>query len=162
MKSLDYLNLDANKVADVVKGLSRLLADFQVYYANLRNFHWNVQGSNFYALHAEFERLYDDAAEKADEIAERLLQLDVTPEHRPSKYLQVAQLKELDVVHCGQECLTHVLEMLKTIMAQERVVMAAADEAGDESSNALMSDFLREQEKLVWMLTATLAKDCNK
>ena len=52
--------------------------------------------------------------------------------------------------------------MVKTIMAQERAVIAAADEAGDESSNALMSDFLREQEKLVWMLTATLAKDCNK
>ena len=86
----------------------------------------------------------------------------MTPEHRPSKYLQVAQIQELDVVHCGQECLTHVLEMVKTLMAQERAVMAAAAEAGDESSNALMSDYLREQEKLVWMLTATLTKDCSK
>ena len=124
MKNLNYTGLDAAKVQPVAEALAILLADFQVYYANLRNFHWN--------------------------------------EHRPSKYLQVAQLKELDVVHCGQECLTHVLEMVKTIMAQERAVIAAADEAGDESSNALMSDFLREQEKLVWMLTATLAKDCNK
>ena len=161
MKNLNYTGLDAAKVQPVAEALAVLLADFQVYYANLRNFHWNVKGSNFYALHAEFERLYDDAAEKADEIAERLLQLDVTPEHRPSKYLQVAQIKENEVVHCGQECLTQVLEMLKTIMAQERVVMAAA-EAGDEASNALMSDYIREQEKLVWMLTATLAKECSK
>lgn len=162
MKNLIYTGLDAAKVQPVAKALEVLLADIQVYYANLRNFHWNVQGSNFYALHAEFERLYDGAAEKADEVAERLLQLDVTPEHRPSKYLQVSQIAELDVVHCGIECLTQVLEMVKTLIAQERVVMAAAQEAGDETTNALMSDFLREQEKLVWMLTATLAKDCAK
>ena len=162
MKNLNYTGLDAAKVQPVAEALAVLLADFQVYYANLRNFHWNVQGTNFYPLHAEFERLYDDAAEKADEVAERLLQLDVTPEHRPSKYLQVSQIQELDVVHCGQECLTHVLEMVKTLMAQERAVMATAAEAGDESSNALMSDYLREQEKLVWMLTATLTKDCSK
>ena len=157
MKNLNYTGLDAAKVQPVADALAVLLADFQVYYANLRNFHWNVQGSNFYALHAEFERLYDDAGEKADEIAERLLQLDVTPEHRPSKYLQVSQIKENEVVHCGQE-----FDMVKTLIAQERAVMAAADEAGDESSNALMSDYLREQEKLVWMLTATLAKECSK
>ncbi len=162
MKNLNYTGLDAAKVQPVADALAVLLADFQVYYANLRNFHWNVQGSNFYALHAEFERLYDDAAEKADEIAERLLQLDVTPEPRPSKYLQVAQIKENEMVHCGQECLTQVLDMVKTLIAQERAVIAAADEAGDESSNALMSDYLREQEKLVWMLTATLAKECSK
>ena len=162
MKNLSYTGLDAAKVQPVADALAVLLADFQVYYANLRNFHWNVQGSNFYALHAEFERLYDDAAEKADEIAERLLQLDVTPEHRPSKYLQVAQIKENEMVHCGQECLTQVLDMVKILIAQERAVMVAADEAGDESSNALMSDYLREQEKLVWMLTATLAKECSK
>ena len=52
--------------------------------------------------------------------------------------------------------------MVKILIAQERAVLAAADEAGDESSNALMSDYLREQEKLVWMLTATLAKECSK
>ena len=118
MKNLNYTGLDAAKVQPVADALAVLLADFQVYYANLRNFHWNVQGSNFYALHAEFERLYDDAAEKADEIAERLLQLDVTPEHRPSKYLQVAQIKENEMVHCGQECLTQVLDMVKTLIAQ--------------------------------------------
>lgn len=162
MKNLTYTGLDAAKVQPVAKALEVLLADIQVYYANLRNFHWNVRATNFYALHEEFERLYDGAAEKADEVAERLLQLDVTPEHRPSKYLQVSQIAELDVVHCGVECLTHVLEMVKTLIAQERVVMAAAQEAGDEATNALMSDFLREQEKLVWMLTATLVKDCDK
>ena len=40
MKTLEYLNLNENSVANVVVGLQNLLADFQVYYTNLRGFHW--------------------------------------------------------------------------------------------------------------------------
>ena len=83
-----YLGLDENKVQPVVKGLAQLLADFQVFYANLRGLHWNVKGKRFFSLHAKYEELYNDAAEKVDEIAERLLQLGATPENRFSEYLK--------------------------------------------------------------------------
>ena len=90
MSTLNYTLLDAQKVQPVVSALRQLLADVQVYYTNLRDFHWNVQGTNFYNLHVEFERLYDGIATKADDIAERLLQLGETPEHRYSEYLKVS------------------------------------------------------------------------
>ena len=45
--------------------------------ANLRNFHWNVKGHGFFVLHSKYEELYNDAAEKVDEVAERILQLVV-------------------------------------------------------------------------------------
>ncbi len=44
MNTLKYLGLNSEKVAPVVKALSQLLADYQVFYANLRGFHWNVRG----------------------------------------------------------------------------------------------------------------------
>ena len=66
MKTLDYLNLDEKKVTDVVKGLNLLLANLQVYYTNLRGFHWNIKGKGFFTLHAKFEELYNDTAEKID------------------------------------------------------------------------------------------------
>ncbi len=154
MKSLDYLNLDANKVADVVKGLSRLLADFQVYYANLRGFHWNIKGDGFFTLHAKFEELYNDAANKVDEIAERILQLDSTPEHRYSKYLSVSTVKETDVIHSGHKAVAHILDTLKEIIRQERALIQTASEANDEVTVALLDDYLKGQEKTVWMLVA--------
>ena len=85
MNTLSYLGLDENKVQPVVKGLAQLLADFQVFYANLRGLHWNVKGKRFFSLHAKYEELYNDAAEKVDEIAERLLQLGATPKNRFSE-----------------------------------------------------------------------------
>ena len=162
MSTLNYTLLDAQKVQPVVSALRQLLADVQEYYTNLRDFHWNVQGTNFYNLHAEFERLYDGIATKADDIAERLLQLGETPEHRYSEYLKVSQVKEAEVTHCGHSALTQVLETEKQLIAQERVVLAAAQEAGDEATCAMVSDWLREQEKLIWMLVATLKQECSK
>ena len=64
MKTLDYLQLNASATDNVVKSLQQLLADFQVYYTNLRGFHWNIQGPDFFVLHSKFEDLYNDAADK--------------------------------------------------------------------------------------------------
>ena len=156
MKTLDYLNLDEKKVAGVVEGLSQLLADFQVYYTNLRGLHWNVRGKGFFTLHAKYEQLYNDAAEKVDEIAERLLQLGATPESRFSEYLKVSEVKESQIVHCGCSGLTQVLDTLKVLIRKERKLVSLASEAGDEVTVALMDDYLQGQEKLVWMLVAEL------
>ena len=95
MKTLDYLHLNEKKVADVVSALHQLLADFQVHYTNLRGFHWDIKGHGFFVLHGKFEDMYNDAAEKVDEIAERILMLGGTPENKFSEYLKVAKVKEI-------------------------------------------------------------------
>lgn len=48
MRTLEFLGLDEKKVQYVVKELSVLLADLQVYYSNLRGFHWDVKGHGFF------------------------------------------------------------------------------------------------------------------
>lgn len=73
MKTIDVIGLNAEKSARVAEGLNELLANFQMYYQNLRGFHWNVKGNRFFVLHAKFEELYNDAVEKVDELAERVL-----------------------------------------------------------------------------------------
>ncbi|MDY4705357.1 MAG: DNA starvation/stationary phase protection protein, partial [Prevotella sp.] len=113
-----------------------------------------VKGHGFFILHEKYEGLYNDAAEKIDEIAERMLQLGATPEHRFSKYLQLTQVKELDVVECGHAGMNYVLDTLKLFIAEERQLLKFASENGDEVTVAMMSDYLKEQEKLAWMLTA--------
>ena len=48
MKTLNYIKLNESGVANVVSALHQLLADFQVYYTNLRGFHWNIKGHGFF------------------------------------------------------------------------------------------------------------------
>ena len=95
----DYIsNNRTEEQRKVTNALAQLLAEFQVHYTNLRNLHWNIKGHGFFVLHEEYEKMYDDVATKIDEVAERILQLGETPEHRFSAYLNT-QISELDIVH---------------------------------------------------------------
>ena len=154
MKNLDVLGLDEKKISSVVSGLNQLLADLHVYYMNLRGLHWNIKGKSFFQLHEEFEKQYNDVASKIDEVAERLLQLDSKPENRFSELLKIATLKEKNDIDAETEAMQLILNTLKVLIASERAVIAAAGEANDEVTVALMDDFLVGQEKAVWMVNA--------
>lgn len=154
MKTLDYLKLDSNRVNGVVDMLQQLLADYQVFYTNLRGMHWNIKGHGFFVLHSKFEDMYNDAAEKVDELAERILTLGGVPVHNFSEYLKVSRVKESRLIERGDMAVKNVLETYKHLIGAERELLSVADEAGDEVTSTLMSDYLKEQEKKVWMLVA--------
>ena len=158
MKTLNYIKLNEKEVSSVVASLQQLLADFQVYYTNLRGFHWNNKGHGFFVLHSKFEDLYNDAAEKVDELAERVLMLGGTPANKFSEYLKVAKVKEVDGVSNADEALNNILETYSYLIAEERKLLSLASEVNDEVTVALMSDYLKEQEKMVWMLVAYNSK----
>ena len=162
MKTLDFLGLDNAKVQPVAQALNQLLADYQVFYANLRGFHWNVRGKGFFTLHEAYEKLYNTVAEQVDEVAERILQLGERPENRYSEYLKVSNLKEDGFEREGRHALDRVLETFKTLIAQERAIIELANEANDDVTAALMSDYLKGQEKLIWMLLYFLEKKASK
>lgn len=158
MKTLDYSGLDYNATRAVVNALQQLLADYQVYYTNLRGFHWHVKGKDFFVLHSEFEKLYDNAAEKVDEIAERILMLDGVPTHNFSEYLKISVVKETPYTSIGDEGLKHVMETQRHFLQSERKILTLASNAEDEGTVALMSGYIAEQEKLLWMLSAYYTK----
>ena len=154
MKTLDYLNLDNKNVENVVVALQNLLADFQVYYTNLRGFHWEIKGRGFFVLHEKFGSMYDDAAAKVDEIAERILTLGGTPENKYSGYLKVARIPEVSGVSSSKEAVDNVLNTYKHFIAEERKLIGLAEEANDVVTADMLTGYLKEQEKMVWMLVA--------
>ena len=86
MKNL--IGLDKAKAYELSGMLNQLLADYQVFYQNLRGLHWNIKGKEFFELHLKFEEFYDDAVIKIDEIAERILTLESEPLHTFSDYIK--------------------------------------------------------------------------
>ena len=161
MKTLDFIHLEESAANKVVAALQQLLADYQVFYTNIRGFHWNIKGHGFFVLHSKFEDMYNDAAGKADELAERILMLGGTPVNKFREYLKVSRVKEISGVSCGDEALKNILETYSLFIAEERKLLSLASELGDEATVALMSDYLKEQEKTVWMLVAFSSCDCK-
>jgi starvation-inducible DNA-binding protein len=151
------IGLDQQQSKEVAEQLNTLLANYQVFYINTRGFHWNIKGKKFFELHAKFEELYTDQQEKIDEIAERILTLGHTPLHSFTDYLKLSRVKEATGISEGNEAVQIVLENFGEILSLERTLLKAAQDANDEGTSALMSDYIRQQEKLVWMLSAYLA-----
>ena len=84
------LGLNKEKINELAVDLNELLANFQIYYQNLRGLHWNIKGRSFFELHVKFEELYTDAQEKVDLIAERILTLQGMPLHTFEDYQTLA------------------------------------------------------------------------
>lgn len=154
MSVLSFTGLDKAKATKVADELAILLADFQIFYTNLRGYHWHVRGAQFFTLHSHFEKMYDGVADTVDELAERILQLGSTPENRFSNYIKQAQIKESYNVSDANKILDEILEAYKVLIAQERAVLAVAEEAEDEVTIALIGDLLAGQEKDIWMIDA--------
>lgn len=150
------IGLELEKSKKLANELNLLLANYQVMYMNTRGFHWNIKGQNFFELHLKFEELYTQFQLKIDEIAERVLTLGFRPIHAFAQYLQVAEIAPKTDVTDGITAIEALLEGFQVLIVRQRKILQMAGEFGDEGTNALMSDYIREQEKTVWMLRAYL------
>ena len=152
------IGLDAVKAKKLAELLNVLLANYQLFYINSRGFHWNIKGEKFFELHIKFEELYTDTELKIDEIAERILTLEHTPNHTFTDFLKLSKIKEQKNVTDGVKAVNAVLSSFGVLLDIERQLLTLSAEANDEGTNALMSDYIRQQEKLVWMYSAYLSK----
>ncbi|WP_242203602.1 Dps family protein [Aestuariivivens insulae] len=156
--TLNSIGLESNKAVALAKDLNYLLANFQIYYQNLRGIHWNIKGKRFFDLHVKFEELYNDANMKVDMLAERVLTLGETPLHTFEDYLKNAQVPIGKAISQDERAVQLIVESLTELLNIERDILNKSDEANDEGTNSMMSDFITEQEKTVWMMKAWLGE----
>ncbi len=156
MSELNRIGLDINKSQNLAEKLNVLLANYSIFYQNVRGYHWNIKGEKFFELHLKFEELYNDLFVKIDEVAERVLTLGFAPDHNFSDYSKASTVKESSEVSDGTLAVKNILDSFKTIITLQRELLELSSDADDEGTNALMSDYIRAQEKLVWMYSVYL------
>lgn len=150
------IGLNTEKSKQLAEKLNALLANYQVFYMNTRGFHWNITGKDFFELHLKFEELYNDALLKIDEIAERIRTLGQTPLHSFSDYLRHASIREVTQLTDGVAAVKEIVSAFSVLLEIEREVLKLAQEAEDEGTTSMISDDIRQLEKLAWMYSAYL------
>ena len=158
IEQTNLIGLPKEKAKGLAVKLNELLADYSIFYQNTRGHHWNIKGEKFFELHTKFEELYNDLMEKIDEIAERILTLGFTPDHNYSRYAELSFIKESKKVSNGNEAVEQILSAYKTLLGKQRELLLLAEEAKDEGTHAMMGDYIRAQEKEVWMYASFLKK----
>ena len=122
MQQLNVIGLDHHHAEQLGEKLNNLLANYQIFYMNVRGFHWNIKGDKFFELHVKFEELYNDLLIKVDEIAERVLTLGGRPMHDYTSYITKAQIKEATNLTDGNACVESILDSLELLIKKQRVV----------------------------------------
>lgn len=153
------IGLDTIKSKQLADKLNELLANYQLFYINARGFHWNITGEKFFELHIKFEEIYTDALAKVDEIAERIRTLDQTPLHSFSAFLEKSTINENIGITDGKKAVQETISGYHVLLYIERGLLKLAEDADDEGTNSLMSDYIRQQEKLIWKLSAYLTDE---
>ncbi|HLW32048.1 MAG TPA: DNA starvation/stationary phase protection protein [Aequorivita sp.] len=159
MKKLNEIGLDITESKWTAEKLNDLLANYSIFYQNVRGFHWHIKGNDFFELHDKFEELYSDLQIKIDEIAERILTLGHSPEHTYTKYVEDSLIAESKKTTNGKEAIGNVLDSYSAVITMQREILEKAAEAKDEGTVALLSDYIQQQEKEVWMYSSFLNKN---
>lgn len=153
-QATNILGLPVKETEVIAAELNILLSNFQVYYQNLRGIHWNIRGKRFFDLHVKFEELYNDAQLKIDMIAERVLTLGGSPLHTFEDYIKNNRLQVGKNVSKDVDAVQLIMTSLSDLLKIERVILDESDKINDEGTNSMMSDFITEQEKTIWMMKA--------
>lgn len=153
---MNILGLPIKETKENIELLNVLLANFQVYYQNLRGLHWNIRGKRFFELHVKFEELYNQAQLRIDEIAERVLTLGGTPLHTFEDYIKYNKLQVGKNIIQDENAVELIIKSLSALLVIEREILEKSGEINDEGTNSMMSDLITEQEKDIWMMQAFL------
>lgn len=146
------------KEREIVRGLSRLLADSYTLSLKTHNFHWNVMGPMFIVLHGLFEGQYDELHGAVDTIAERIRMLGALA---PGSFAEFGKLTSIKESNGNLDANAMVAELLtghELVLATIKSVYPAAEKEEDEATLDLLTERLQVHEKAAWMLRSTLGK----
>lgn len=149
--------INENKVRDIAKGLSKLLAETYTLYLKTHKYHWNVTGPMFQTLHTMFETHYTALALAVDEIAERIRVMDVKAPGPYTEFAELSRVKEDSSKEIQAELMIkNLLQDHEQVVRTAKEILPILEGANDEGTNSLLGARIEFHEKTAWMLKSLL------
>lgn len=134
--------------------MNKLLANLNVLYIKLHNYHYNVVGGDFYSTHVALEGQYNKFHGYIDEIAEQMKKDNTYPMASMKEYLTVATVKEAESKDYRPS------EIWNDLLKDYKEVINNIEEIRNEklsvSAEGILDDMQSELETQVWFIEATL------
>lgn len=133
--------------------LNEFLADLNLFYRKLQNYHWNVQGKDFFQVHAKLEELYNEINEQIDEIAEHIAILGGQPLGTLKDYLEKSTIKEAENKKIkSSEIYNNILADYEELLKKTMEIKEEAEEEKNYATSSLIDEYILEYGKIIWML----------
>ena len=153
------IGISAQDRKHIAKELSKFLADSYTLYLKTHNFHWNVTGSMFNALHTMFEAQYTEQWQALDEIAERIRALGYNAPGSYAEFVKLSSIPEEPGAAEAPDWREMVRQLVvgnEAVCRTARKVLDVADDADDAPTEDLATQRLQTHEKYAWMLRSLL------
>ena len=142
---------------DVNQNLNEFLADLNLFYRKLQNYHWNVEGADFFEVHAKLEELYNHINGAVDEVAENLLMLGGQPLASLKDFLENADIEEAKMEPLKSKYIyKEVLKDFSFLLESVIEIKKEADANEVYVISALMDDYIKEFNKSIWMINQVI------
>jgi starvation-inducible DNA-binding protein len=142
--------------ANIAESLSRMLADSYILYLKTHNFHWNVTGPMFQALHNLFMTQYTEQWNALDLIAERIRALGHPAPGSYKRYVELSSLQEEEGVPAALDMVRQLVAGQEAVARTARAAFKVADAADDQPTADLLTQRMEVHEKNAWMLRVLL------
>ncbi len=141
----------------ILKSLNALLADLNVYFRKLQNYHWNVEGKDFFVVHEKLEEYYNCILKQIDEIGEHILILGGQPLGTLKDYIKITKIKEAENKKVKpDEIFNNITTDFSTILADIINIKELADDTKEYGTSSLMDEYILKYTKIIWMLKQSM------
>jgi starvation-inducible DNA-binding protein len=141
----------------IIQVLETLIANEMTLFVKAKNYHWNVTGIHFKPLHELFDEIAESTQEVIDEVAERIRALGAFVPASLALFTSKTSLQEEQKTGINAEkMLENILKDYELIIGSLKEGIEVADDLDDTATEDMLTGFLREHEKTVWMLRSHL------
>lgn len=138
---------------NIINKLNEYLADLNVFYRKLQNYHWNIEGREFFILHAKLEEYYNEINEQIDEVAEYILSLGGEPLGTMKDYLNISKITEAQNAKVKSDIVyTEIIKDFTHLLDCANKIKQEADKTGNIQTSTFMDEFIAGYSKTLWML----------
>lgn len=141
---------------ELIQSLKVVLANHYAYSLKAQNFHWNVEGQDFFQYHGLFETIYSEVYGSVDVIAERVRTLGAYTPGSFRRYSDLSQIEDQVEIPTAQSMIQKLLADIQVIQVSIKNCYDLAEQSGNHGLSNLMAERQDAFAKHAWMLTATL------
>ena len=136
-----------------IKNLNEFLCDLEIMTVKLQNYHWNIQGKEFFVLHQKLEEYYEEMREEIDEIAEHILAKGYQPLGTMKDFITNAKIQEaLNVKVKSEEVYNNLKQDFERLRQKVMEIKQEAEKQSDYETSSKMDEYLSNYSKKLWML----------
>lgn len=144
---------------ELVKSLKVSLATVFAFYLKAQNYHWNVEGADFYQYHKMFQKIYEDVQESVDGFGEQVRTLN---SYAPASFVRFGELSLIadeTKIPTGAVMVDRLIADNATVIEQLNATLKLAEENNKQGLMNFIAGRLEQHEKWAYFLRSTKRGD---